>query len=121
MIFRRKIYSKLLEWKNTRHGQTALLIEGARRVGKSTIVEEFAKNEYKSYVLIDFLLSNGSKTNFKTNPIEVRSSKNYSTTSLLDFKDRFKKRIAEPFVIHPKNLKQDKGITYIPIYMTFLM
>lgn len=53
MIFKRKIYSKLLEWKKC-NGKTALLIEGARRVGKSTIVEEFAKNEYKSYILINF-------------------------------------------------------------------
>jgi predicted AAA+ superfamily ATPase len=54
MIFRRKIYDKLLEWKNTSRGEKALLIEGARRIGKSTIAEEFAKHEYKSYILIDF-------------------------------------------------------------------
>ena len=53
-IFRRKIYQKLLDWKNTEKGGTAMLIEGARRVGKSTIVEEFAKKEYRSYLLIDF-------------------------------------------------------------------
>ena len=45
-MFRRKVYDKLLEWKATSNGKTALLIEGARRVGKTTIVEEFAKNEY---------------------------------------------------------------------------
>ena len=50
---RRKIYSKLLEWKK-QNGASALLVQGARRVGKSHIVEEFAKNEYKSYILIDF-------------------------------------------------------------------
>ena len=54
MIFKRKIYSKIKEWKNNSNGKTALLVEGARRIGKSTIVEEFAKNEYKSYILIDF-------------------------------------------------------------------
>lgn len=53
-MFRRKIYDKLLEWKTGSDGRTALLIEGARRVGKSTVVEEFAKNEYESYILIDF-------------------------------------------------------------------
>lgn len=53
MILKRKIYDKLLDWKKN-NGKTALLIEGARRVGKSTIVETFAKNEYKSYILIDF-------------------------------------------------------------------
>lgn len=54
MILKRKIYAKLLDWKNVAKGSKALLIEGARRIGKSTIVEEFAKNEYKSYILIDF-------------------------------------------------------------------
>ena len=44
----------MLEWKNTRNGKTALLIKGARRIGKSTIAEQFAKNEYESYILIDF-------------------------------------------------------------------
>jgi predicted AAA+ superfamily ATPase len=53
-MFRRKVYDKLLEWKATSNGKTALLIEGARRVGKTTIVEEFAKNEYQSHILIDF-------------------------------------------------------------------
>ena len=51
---RRKIYGRLLEWKQQRKGETALLIEGARRVGKSYIVEEFARREYRSYILIDF-------------------------------------------------------------------
>ena len=54
MTFKRKIYDKLLEWKKNSDGKTALLVEGARRIGKSTIVEEFAKNEYESYILIDF-------------------------------------------------------------------
>lgn len=53
-MFRRKIYDKLLEWKKESDGRTAVLIEGARRVGKSTVAEEFGKNEYKSYILIDF-------------------------------------------------------------------
>lgn len=56
-IFKRKIYQKLLEWKEQDNGSTALLIEGARRVGKSTVVEEFAKNEYESYLLIDFSIA----------------------------------------------------------------
>ena len=53
-MFKRKIYDKLLEWKKTDSRECALLIDGARRVGKSYIVEEFAKAEYKSYVIIDF-------------------------------------------------------------------
>ena len=53
-VFKRKLYGKLLEWKTKHAGRYAILVEGARRVGKSTLVEEFAKNEYKSYILIDF-------------------------------------------------------------------
>ena len=53
-IFKRKIYNKLLEWKNCSNGTRGLLLEGARRVGKSTIVKEFAENEYRSYIFIDF-------------------------------------------------------------------
>jgi AAA+ ATPase superfamily predicted ATPase len=52
--FKRKMYDTMLKWKKERNGDTALLIQGARRVGKSTIAEEFARNEYKSYILIDF-------------------------------------------------------------------
>lgn len=54
MIFKRKIYDKLLEWKKECNGSKAILIEGARRIGKSTVCEEFAKNEYESYLIIDF-------------------------------------------------------------------
>lgn len=62
-MFRRKIYDKLKQWKDESSGKTALLIEGARRVGKSTIVEEFAKNEYKSYILIDFAMASPTVKN----------------------------------------------------------
>ncbi|MBR6440622.1 MAG: AAA family ATPase, partial [Bacteroidales bacterium] len=51
---KRKIYNRLLEWKERQNGATAVLIEGARRIGKSYVVAEFARNEYDSYLLIDF-------------------------------------------------------------------
>lgn len=51
---KRKIYDQLLQWKNEKNGTTALMIEGARRIGKSYIAEKFAENEYESYILIDF-------------------------------------------------------------------
>ena len=54
IYFKRKIYNTMLKWKTERNGDTALLIQGARRIGKSTIAEEFARHEYKSYILIDF-------------------------------------------------------------------
>ena len=53
MIFKRKVYNKLLEWKSLSAGTSAVLLEGARRIGKSTIVEEFAKNEYDDYMILD--------------------------------------------------------------------
>ena len=53
-VFKRKIYNEILEWKNNRSDKYALLIRGARRVGKSTIVEEFASKEFKSYIMLDF-------------------------------------------------------------------
>lgn len=53
-VFQRKIYNEMLEWKRKRSDKYALLIKGARRVGKSTIAKEFARNEFKSYILIDF-------------------------------------------------------------------
>lgn len=54
MNFKRKIYDQLLDWKENSNGKSAILIEGARRVGKSTVAEEFARNEYDDYILLDF-------------------------------------------------------------------
>jgi hypothetical protein len=63
----RKIYNKLLKWKQEEKGSVALLIDGARRVGKSYIVEEFAKREYKSYILIDFAKAEDDVKNYFVN------------------------------------------------------
>ena len=63
-IFERKAYSKLKEWKDRSKGRSAIMVEGARRVGKSTLVEEFARNEYYSYVLIDFSEENREERNY---------------------------------------------------------
>lgn len=54
MEIKRKIYDKIVEWKNQANGTKALLIEGARRIGKSTVAQEIGKNEYDSYIIIDF-------------------------------------------------------------------
>ncbi len=53
-VFRRKLYDKMLRWKETDNGNTAILIEGARRVGKSTLARAFAENEYESHIIVDF-------------------------------------------------------------------
>lgn len=57
IIFKRKIYERMLQWKKESDGRTALLIKGARRIGKSTIAEEFARTEYESYIIIDFSIA----------------------------------------------------------------
>lgn len=54
MVFKRKAYDKLLEWKRKSDGKSAVLLEGARRIGKSTLAETFAQNEYEDYILLDF-------------------------------------------------------------------
>ena len=75
MIFKRKIYDELLNWKKQSNGSTALVVEGARRVGKSTIIEEFGKNEYKSYIMIDF---SNTKESFTKDVKDVfEKSENY--------------------------------------------
>lgn len=73
MDFYRKIYDKLVDWKNTSNGKNALLIEGARRIGKSTIAETFGKNNYKSYILIDFRVASKTiRDNFNENLLPNR-------------------------------------------------
>lgn len=68
MNFRRKIYNQLLDWKEASNGKSAILVEGARRVGKSTIVKEFAEKEYEAYLILDFALeSKDVKNNFENN------------------------------------------------------
>lgn len=67
MILKRKIYNKLLKWKNEYKGTKAILIEGARRIGKSTVCEEFARNEYKSYIIIDFAICPEEVKNYFNN------------------------------------------------------
>ena len=68
MFFKRKIYDQLLEWKGASKGKSAILIEGARRVGKSTIAEEFARNEYDDYIVLDFAMeSKDIRQNFEDN------------------------------------------------------
>lgn len=156
-------------------GEKALLTEGARRMGKSTICEEFGENEYESYLLIDFakkdkevemyferylndnegmlyenaiaqmlvanghklyfythynenkhrndmeidfIISNSSRLKYKMFPIEVKSGKQYKTTSLNNFREKYKERIGESYIIHPRNLIVKDGIICIPPYMT---
>lgn len=81
----------------------------------------YNKELHRNDMEIDFIITNNSKTNVKIFPIEVKSSKNYSTSSLGEFDKKFKERIGWSYVIHPKNLKTDNGVVYIPPYMTFCL
>lgn len=73
-IFKRKIYDRLLKWKQESNGKTALLIEGARRIGKSTIVEEFAKNTNPIFSSTSPNAPRKSRTSSTTYPTSITSS-----------------------------------------------
>ena len=77
--------------------------------------------KHRNDIEIDFLLSNNSKLKYKLYPIEVKSGKKYSTSSLLKFKEKYKNRIGECYIIHPKNLSIKDDIVCIPPYMTFML
>lgn len=77
----------------------------------------YSEEKHRNDIEIDFLLSNESKTNFRVFPIKVKSSKNYTVTSLGRFKNLFGKKIAMQYIIHPKNFAVDGEIIKIPPYM----
>lgn len=89
MEIQRKIYEKLCEWKNSANGTKALMIEGARRIGKSTVAEEFGKNEYKSYILIDF---NKASTKVKNLFDELTNLDIFFQSLSLEYNTRLYKR-----------------------------
>ncbi|QFJ55996.1 ATP-binding protein [Pseudobutyrivibrio xylanivorans] len=77
----------------------------------------YSEEKHRNDIEIDFLISNDSKTNYKVNPIEVKSSKNYSALSIGKFVDIFKRKVDNPMIVHPKNLVEVDGILRIPSYM----
>ena len=77
----------------------------------------YNSEKHRNDIEIDFLLSNESKTNFKIFPIEVKSSKNYTTTSLTRFTEKFGKKIEKQIIIHPKQFEIENDILKIPPYM----
>ena len=140
-MFKRKIYEKLIEWKKESDRRTALLVEGARRIGKSTVVENFAKNEYESYIFVvaQILAANGnelfyytfantvSKHNYEIDfllarknklcPIEIKSS-GYKTHKSLDvFSQKYSDRILWKYLVYTKDLCKDQDIICLPVYM----
>lgn len=82
---------------------------------------QYNEEKHRNDIEVDFLISNNSKLKYKIYPIEVKSSRNYSIVSLLKFREKFKNRIGECYVIHPKNLIEKEGIICIPPYMAWLL
>lgn len=101
-MFRRKIYSEILKLKEESEGTSVLLIEGARRVGKSTVVEEFAINEDKDYVIIDFSI------------VEQELKDNFENIGNMD-------AFFERDIIYTKDLEWKDSILFMPIYMTMCL
>lgn len=77
----------------------------------------YSEEKHRNDIEIDFIISNESKTSYRIFPIEVKSSKNYTNTSLKEFKALFGKRIAESYIVHPKNYSREDGIVKYPAYM----
>ena len=98
MNFERKIYNQLLDWKEKTNGKSAILIEGARRVGKSTVAEEFAKNEYDDYILLDF----SKETKDVRKNFEDNIRKNYCGTPLPDGTYTFSNSIGDKAIVPAK-------------------
>ena len=81
----------------------------------------YSEEKHRNDMEIDFIISNNSKLKYRICPIEVKSGKRYSTTSLLRFQEKYRHRIGESYIIHPRNLIQKDGITCIPPYMTICL
>ena len=79
----------------------------------------YSEQKHRNDIEIDFLLSNDSKTNLKVTPVEVKSSKNYTTLSYAEFKRRFGGRIGSSMVVHPKAFSENETGMRLPTYMLF--
>lgn len=82
---------------------------------------KYDSETHRNEIKIDFILSNNSKLKYKIYPIEVKSTDRYTTKSLLKFNEKFHSRIGRNYVIHPRNLKKENNILYIPAYMAFCL
>ena len=81
----------------------------------------YNEEKHRNDIEIDFIISNGSKTKPRIYPIEVKSSKRYTITSLERFNEVYHQRIGKSYVIHPKNLSVKNEVIYLPSYMTFCL
>ena len=110
----------MLEWKRERIGSTALLLKGARRVGKSTVAKAFAEKEYKSYILIDFVQASKEVKQLFDNLMDLNYIFN-SHKSLDEFCLKFSDRIDKRYLLYTKDFKKDGQTLLVPIYMTPLL
>lgn len=81
----------------------------------------YSEEKHRNDIEIDFLLSNSSKLKYRMYPVEVKSGTHFSTTSLLRFREKYRPRIGECYIIHPRNLSVKDGILCIPPYMTMCL
>ena len=81
----------------------------------------YNEDKHRNDMEIDFIISNNSKLKYKMYPIEVKSGKQYKTTSLNNFREKYRNRIGESYIIHPRNLIIKDGIICIPPYMTMML
>ena len=81
----------------------------------------YNEEKHRNDMEIDFIISNNSKLKYKMFPIEVKSGKKYSTVSLNNFREKYKERIGESYIIHPHNFSIKDGIICIPPYMTMML
>ena len=110
----------MLDWKKTSYGRTALMIDGARRVGKSysKADREVAGNRME----VDFLLDKSTLSRrHNVSPVEVKSGTNVSHVSLDKFRAKFKANLTEAFLLSDRDVKVENGITYLPLYMAPLL
>ena len=82
---------------------------------------QYNMEKHRNDIEIDFLLSNESKTNFKIHPLEVKSSKNYTTSSLIAFKKKTGSKVEKSFIVHPKAFSIEGETIKIPPYMIFCL
>ncbi len=110
------------------------MVQGARRVGKSYIVEEFARKEYKSYILIDFNRASEEIRELFLNDLDdldtfflklkaaynvsLKFSKRYTLASIRKFMAKYDEQLHTAYVLHPGDMKEENGIVYLPLYMT---